>query len=360
MSFSTQDILNSVKRTFDGKILQNVIEKEPIFDEMMALEKFSKHQKGGDTLESTIIDSAGVRGMKLVSGMEQPERRVYQISKMYKVQRQVLAGDMVFSDIEERVLRQDKAALQDKARLLHTNLARWILRDLGSWFLSGVSTGEVFTSNDLRDLLTLNGQIATGTITGATRGLLDFVSPATQAGSGEVVENLTLNDTTHYNQCEAVSTFASDGFKMMQKAYGLAKNKDVEGNGPTLAVGDHASYLNLLENVRAQVRVKSDLDQLTAESFRIARFGPMKITWSSYIDPSNYSNEGSGYDPSNGLFMFLSPHYIQYFSLLEKMIVIKDWVPSEAQRAHICRFDIDGNFLVRNLPAFATVVNTAA
>ena len=298
MSFSTQDVLNTVKRTFDGNVLRNVIEKEPIFEEMLNLEKFSKAQRGGDTLESTIIDSAGVTGMKFVSGLEQPERRVHQITKNYKVTRQVLGGDMVFSDMEERTLRQDRAALASKAKELHTHLYAWILRDLGSWFLSGKSTGSVFSDSDLRDLLTLNGQVSTGTLTGTTNGLL---------------ENLAVQADIHFNQCEAVSAFPTDGFKQMQKAYLLAKRKDVEGNGPTLAVGDLASYLNLLEHVRSQVRVTSDLDQLTGNSFQTASFGPMKITYSEYIDPANYSAEvDTAFDPSNGLFMFLSPQYIQY------------------------------------------------
>tara|TARA_R100000654_G_scaffold2744_9_gene10050 strand:- start:6043 stop:7125 length:1083 start_codon:yes stop_codon:yes gene_type:complete len=360
MSFSTQDVLNTVKRTFDGNVLRNVIEKEPIFEEMLKLEKFSKAQQGGDTLESTIIDSAGVTGMKFVSGLEQPERRVHQITKNYKVTRQVLGGDMVFSDMEERTLRQDRAALASKAKELHTHLYAWILRDLGSWFLSGKSTGAVFSDSDLRDLLTLNGQINSGTLTGTINGLLSFEAPATQIGTGALVENLARQADIHFNQCEAVSAFPTDGFKQMQKAYLLAKRKDVEGNGPTLAVGDLASYLNLLEHVRSQVRVTSDLDQLTGNSFQTASFGPMKITYSEYIDPANYSAHAGNFDPSNGLFMFLSPQYIQYFTLLTKMIEVADWKPSDTQRAHVCRFDIDGNFLVRNLPAFATVVNTAS
>lgn len=363
MSFTTTDILNSVRKDFTPELVRNKIKHERLFDKMLELNRFVKHKQGGDQRSALIIDKAGFTGTKMVSGLEQPKRQAQNISKKVTTTRQVLAGDMIITDMEERTLAQQDNLLRDKAKIMHEGALSFIMQDIGSYFLSGVSTGEVFSTANMSDMLTLNGQKATGSLPGTERGLLSFDSVANQLSAADSVQNLTRQADIHFNQSEACTGWSTDGFKKIQEAYLKAQQKDYRfKRGPDIAIADLATYLNILEERRGLVRLKNEGEDTFDKSFWMTGLGQMEITFSTYVDPSNYSTHSAGaFDPNNGLIMMLPVGYIEWYSLLRsgKMVDISDWKHSEPQRANYCRIDVDGNFLATNLPAFATVSNTA-
>lgn len=369
MSFTTTDILNSVRKDFTPELVRNKIKHERLFDKMLELNRFVKHKQGGDQRSALIIDKAGFTGTKMVSGLEQPKRQAQNISKKVTTTRQVLAGDMIITDMEERTLAQQDNLLRDKAKIMHEGALSFIMQDIGSYFLSGTSTGEVFSTANMSDMLTLNGQKATGSLPGTERGLLSFDSVAYQLGTGVAsVQGLQRQADIHFNQSVPCGGWSTDGFKAIQEAYLKAQQKDYRfKRGPDIAIADLATYLNILEERRGLVRLKNEGEDTFDKSFWMTGLGQMEITFSTFIDPSNYvpaqkeSGEIGTYDPNNGLIMMLPVGYIEWYSLLRsgKMVDISDWKHSEPQRANYCRIDIDGNFLATNLPAFAVVSNTA-
>ena len=365
MSFSSADVLNTVRRTIDKDFVRNKVKHERIFDKMLELNRFVKKQDGGNSREIGLIDSAGFAGQRLVSGLEQPARRTANISKMIKTTRQALAADMFIAYTEQRTLRQSDALLRNKAEEMHNNALQFILADLGAYFLTGESAGHVFPTSALSEMITLNGQKATGSLPGNERGLLSFNSVDLQLSGADSVQNLARTADIHFNQSAGCTNWATDGYKTVQEVFLKAEQRDHMAGatkGPDLMVGDLASYLNLLEERRGLVRISKDTDDLSDKSFHMAGFGSMEVTYSTYINPANYTAHAGNYDPSNGLFMLLPCKFIEYYSLLDggKLIDMGNWQPSSTQRADFCRVDIDGNFIVRNLPAFGVVSNTAS
>lgn len=363
MSFTTTDILNSVRKDFTPELVRNKIKHERLFDKMLELNRFVKHKQGGDQRSALIIDKAGFAGTKMVSGLEQPKRQAQNISQKVTTTRQVLAGDMIITDMEERTLAQQDNLLREKAKVMHEGALSFIMQDIGSYFLSGTSTGEVFSTANMSDMITLNGQKSTGSLPGTENGLLSFDSVANQIGGTPAnVQNLTRRADVHFNQSEACTNWSTDGFKKIQEAYLKAQQKDYRfKRGPDIAIADLATYLNILEERRGLVRLKNEGDDTFDKSFWMTGLGAMEITFSSFIDVGTYSGHAGNFRPDNGLIMMLPVGYIEWYSLLKsgKMVDISDWKHSEPQRANYCRVDVDGNFLATNLPAFATVSNTA-
>lgn len=364
MSFKTVDVLNTVRDTFSGEKIRNKIKKEPLIEELVKLDGIVKQQGGGYNRVSHLVGvDSGVRGQAMISGMEQTERKARQISEKTLVSPTALIADLVLTKMEQELLKQTGSPLEKKAEDLLNNAVAFAMQDIASRFISGESTGHIWSTAAMKNVLTLNGQKSDGTFDGNTNGLLSFDSVANQIGSSAVsVMNLTRRADIHFNQSEALSV-GGELFDKMQRAYLAAQRADAVYNGPQIGFCDIATYIKIFSERRDLVRIGKDTDDVTSKDFRIAEFGPMRITYSDYIDLTNYTSHSGDYDPSNGFITMLNTNYLCYWTLKGgKMFDLGKWMDATAsgQRIFVAPLDLHGNFELLNLPAHANVSNTLA
>jgi hypothetical protein len=126
--------------------------------------------------------------------------------------------------------------------------------DLNKFLLTGSSRGLVFQTADLAGFLSLNGNFASGSGTGVTNGLLDFVAPASQT---DVVQNVAKSSSYfHFNQYNNITAWATDGLPTLRKTYRqCAHYAGGMGKGPDLVVMDDDTYTNFEDSRLSLVRV---------------------------------------------------------------------------------------------------------
>jgi len=246
------ELLNTTLADLKGPLVSAFLQNVPTY---RALEKKGRITADGGTLiERPIMSGSPARGTGIFNGDETLDMTRYKKSKKYQVE---------FHRVVLPINIPKKELLQNKGKLGAIKLIEQYPKvtmdglavDMEKYLLTGASAGIAIDSSELAGFTTFNGQFTAGIGTGVTNGLLDFAAPASQS---DTVQNVAKSAADfHFNQYQAITSFATDGISKIRKLYRqCAQYSGKPNGGPDIIVMDDDTFGNYVD-------AKLDLVRLT-------------------------------------------------------------------------------------------------
>lgn len=250
MAISTE-ILNTTFADLRGPLINSFIRSNELLDALMS--KARMPSEGGSLIERSFAGGAPARGVGVFVGDELLNMTRRQQTKRFQVEPHRIVAAINIPK-KELLFNSGKLAVIRLIEEYPQTTLEGAKADLNKFLLTGSSRGLVFQTADLAGFLSLNGNFASGSGTGVTNGLLDFVAPASQT---DVVQNVAKSTSYfHFNQYNNITAWATDGLPTLRKTYRqCAHYAGGMGKGPDLVVMDDDTYTNFEDSRLSLVRV---------------------------------------------------------------------------------------------------------
>ena len=348
MAISTE-VLNTTYRQLKGPLIDTFMRRTPLLDTLMKNNRVRQNIDGGTTIERAIMTGSPAQGRGIYNGTELLNLTRNKRTEQLKVEPHRLAAAIA---IPNRELAQNDGPLA-VMRLIEKYPEAFMKstdRCLESFFLSGAApTGNhSFNTTALSGFLTLNGLFGSGTLTGTTNGLLDFLAPPAQTGAANTVQSLEKSEAQfYYNQYKSISSWSAEGLKKLGQVIRLCGHYGVEGS-PTLGFMDPDSMTNLEDSKRGHVRVQLvDDEQEKSDLHTITHNG---VTFHESLDLDRALAVFNGTAMANGGGYVLNPAYFEFSVLQEaELSDFEDMIAS--QDVVVSKFQFHANLICTNLVA---------
>jgi hypothetical protein len=339
MSISTE-VLNTTFADLRGPLVNSFLRSNELFEALMSKAKMP--MEGGSYIERSFAGGAPARGVGIYVGDELLNMTRRQQINRYQVEphRLVVAINI---PKKELMFNSGKLAVIRLIEEYPQTTMEGAKSDINKFLLTGQSRGLVFQTAELLGLLSLNGEVSTGIGTGVTDGLLDFVTPATQAGT---VQNVTRTSSTfNFNQYGAITSWAADGLTTLRKQYRKCSHyAGGPGKGPDLCIMDDDTYTNFEESRLNLVRVKIVEDRTEKGNMLGLDLGLAKVYSSIDLDRSLFTVA------ANGVTYMLNTDFLEFpMAEAPKISDFKERVGDQDVVTAI--FSMQGNLICTKLPA---------
>ncbi len=360
MSGSYLDVANRTKNTFASGIINQAAFASPLFEKLMKSNQVK--QEGGNIITALHTYRSPAQGVDVGGGFNPVPRVDRDTTKKIRVEKPMHAFDIVVSKKDMIEARQKNADLGvvDFTKQKLTEAIAFTMIDLESHFITGFTQDGTFTTAQMHNHLTLNGEATSGTLVGTANGLLHAVAPASQ--TAETMDLTKSLANQHYNQFKDVGTWAGGGREGLREIYMKCARKDVMYKmGPDFCWADDVSFANLIDSSFDKVQTRSVSESGTVEKSRhgtfLDSFGAMEIQAYEHLDLSLYSGDAAG-----GIFILLNSKYLEINSMLQKLVELDDFAEANRgrQRIAVAEGTLFFNYLLRNLPASGVVTGTAS
>lgn len=343
----TTETLNTVLAGLMGPLHMSFRRKTVLWDSLYTKSKVK--QVTGSMIERVFTGGSPAIGVAVNDGFELLNMTRPQRTRRYRVEPARL---VVASNIPKRELAmaQGDHAVVDIVEAYPEAVVLGMKADIDAYILQGVSRGLVFATNELRGLLSLNGQVTTGTLTGVTDGLLDFLAPAAQTQTVQSVAKSQAD--SHFNQFGDIPVWAGQGMRTLRNVLRLCSSYD--DDGPDLCYMDPDVFANFEESKLSQVRVTLVEDKTERTDTMELTLGTAKVYYGPSLLRANFAA------PANdGVTYFVNSNHMQ-LSILEDINMSKYTDRVSDQDTITATAVWHGNMLATKLPPHGCVSGGAA
>lgn len=288
MAVST-DLINTTQTELGKRAEHSFVRESPFLKGLEAKGLINKSPIGGSGIERTIFSGSPALGIGVSLGDEVATPTRQQKAKKMRVDYYEF---FVPVTIPGKEIRQN-SGVQGAIKLVReypVATMEAFNQDYNRYLLTGTTDSLTSLSpSEFYGFLSLNGDFSSGTETGTTNGLLDFVAPASQT---ETVQNVAKDaGVSHYNQYGLISAFATDGVRTLRSVY---RNCAAYGGGkqPDLVVMDDATFGNYEEYKTDIVRIQTASDKDVVEMSNVL-YGA-KVVFDLGLTPASFSGTGTG------------------------------------------------------------------
>ncbi|MDF1699562.1 MAG: phage major capsid protein [Planctomycetota bacterium] len=354
MAISTE-VLNTTYRRLKGPLLNTFMRRTPLLDAMISGGRVREKIDGGSTIERAIMTGSPATGRGIYNGTELLNLTRNKRTEQLKVEPHRLAAAIA---IPKRELAQNDGSMA-VMRLIEKYPEAFMKstdRCLESWFLSGAApaTGNhAFSATALSGFNTLNGDFSTGTLTGASDGLLDF---AAESAQGDTVMNLGKSQARFwYNQYEQASSWNSDGLEKLGKLIRRCGHFSQDGK-PSLGFADPDTMVNLEDAKRGHVRV--DLVDKAQEKSDLHTIDHNGVTFHESLDLERSLSVFASKELASGGGYVINPEYFEFVVLAEAALTDFE-AKIASQDVVVSNFEFHAAFLCTHLAAQGAFSRTA-
>jgi hypothetical protein len=349
MSISTE-VLNTTFADLRGPLVNSFVRSNELFDALDA--KARMPMESGSFIERTFTGGAPARGVGVFVGDELLNMTRRQQVKKFQVEphRLVVAINI---PKKELLYNSGKLAVIRLIEEYPQTVMEAVKADLNKYLLTGVSRGLVFQTAELKGLMTLNGEFASGIGTGVTNGLLDFETPASQT---DTVQSVAKSSSYfHFNNYGDITAFGTDGLKSLRQVYRQCSHyAGGIGKGPDLVVMDDDTYAKFEDTRRSQIRISMVEDKTSKSNMLGLELGVAKVYSSLDLDRSDFASGGPVGDTDGGVTYMLNTDYFE-FPMHEAPQIGKFEERVGDQDVVTALFSMQGNLICTKLPAQGAV-----
>lgn len=304
----------------------------------------------GSMIERTFTGGAPAIGIAINDGFELFNQTRPQRTRRLRVEPARLGLASHIPNRELSMAQGDRAVI-DIVEAYPEAVIMGMETDIDSYMLQGVSRGLVFATSELRGLLTLNGQVTTGTLTGTSDGVLDFVAPASQ---NQTVQSIAKSQADfYYNQYADIPVWAGQGMRTLRSVLRRCASF-ADNGGPDLCFMDPDVYGNFEDSKLSQVRVSLVEDKTEKSDTMELSLGGAKVYYSPSLLRANFTA------PANdGVTYFINSDHVQ-MSILEDINMTKYERRSSDQDTITAFATWHGNMIFTQLPPHGCVSGGAA
>lgn len=298
------DTLNTTYADLAGPLVNTAITDVPLFDHLQQKAKLT--QEGGTYVERVFAGTSPARGVGLVSGDELLNMTRTTVTKQIKVEKYKVVCAI---NIPKKALETNTGNLA-VIRLIKSYpelVMNGFTQDMEKYLLTGNSADLVFSTAHLSGFNTLNGQFASGRVTGTENGLLDFDDPSSQTDSVQSVSKSTAYG--YYNQYVSISSWSADnGMKKLRSLYRACAHYAGKANsGPDFIVMDDDTFANFEESRSANIRIRMLTDKIEDNNLLSNTLSLANVRSSLSLDRSLFSGNAA-----NGVGYFLNTDWWQF------------------------------------------------
>ena len=348
MAVSTE-LLNTTFEEFRGPLVKTFIRNTELLD---VLEKKAKMPiVGGTYIERSMAVGAPARGKGIFVGDELLTLQRRKKIKKLSVEPHRL---VVLVTIPKKELLQNtgKAAVIRLIEDYPMCTMDGVNADLNSYLLTGVSRDEVFATSELRGLITLNGNIATGIGQGVTNGLIDFDTPANQT---DLVQNVLKSEADKiYNQYQDITSYSTHGWTRLRKVYrNCAHYAGKPKSGPDIVIMDDDTFENYESSKRSILRLSLTEDKTERTNMLMNDIGLAEVYSSLDLDRTLFSAAAA-----DGVAYFLNTDWFDY--CLQQAPTMSGFTENVVDQDVVtAKFEMQGNLICRKLIAQGAVCGGA-
>ena len=346
------DTLNTTFADLRGPLVNSFEQSIPMWRELMKKSRVSND--GGTYIERDFAAGAPAKGTGVFSGDELLTNvRRKQIKKLQVETHRAVA----MISIPKKVLNinKGKAAVIRLIDAYPKTTMEAISGDMNKYFLTGASRGLVFDTSELLGFVNLNGDFSSGIGTGVTNGVLS-VNEDPSAQSDAVFGVGKSESIYHYNQRGDVTSFATNGMRVLRQQYRKAAHFAGKPNsGPDLIVMDSDSFANFESHRDSKIRLELVDDKLESGNMLSLTLGMAQV----YDDPDlDVTLFDSGTDARDGVCYMLNTDYWEWV-WLEKPNIGQFMDRIGDQDVVSAKFAMQGNAICTKLTAQAAVTGCA-
>lgn len=241
------DLLNSAQADFIPGASEMFLRYNPFFDKMWKSGKVSKRRLEGPYLEFAVINDAPSVRAEIRTGSEyMPGGRV---------QDSVKGNEYAFMfidywDVPTKDLDLVNGA-KDMARIINA-YPKMALEKMYQDFAEQILSGGVTGMSGIVSLNEDQNYVGDG---GTRKGVLEFAAPASQTNTAFNISTTTYPNWA--NQFGSISSYATDGRKVLRETYYECQEKGAEQPGEYLFLADAATYANHVNDLDDKVQIIS-------------------------------------------------------------------------------------------------------
>tara|TARA_R110002020_G_scaffold27369_10_gene88239 strand:+ start:65 stop:1120 length:1056 start_codon:yes stop_codon:yes gene_type:complete len=284
------DTLNTTFADLRGPLLNSFERSIPMWRELQKKARVSND--GGTYIERDFAAGAPAKGTGIFNGDELLTNvRRKQIKKMQVETHRAVA----LVSIPKKVLNinKGKAAAIRLVDAYPKTTIEGISGDMNKYILTGQSRGLVFDTSELLGFVNLNGEFSSGIGTGVTNGVLS-VNEDPSAQSDAVFGVGKSESLYHFNQRDDVSSFASNGMRVLRQQYRKAAHYAGKPNsGPDLIVMDSDSFANFENHRDSKIRLELVEDKLEKGNLLSLSLGMAQVYDDPDLDVSLFTGEAN-------------------------------------------------------------------
>lgn len=295
------DLINTTIEELGKKAELSFVRDSKLLSRLEKKSLINKMSVGGQSITRTIISGSPAQGIGVSNGDEVATPVRLNKTKKYQVNYHEIFVPVIIPGKDVRQNQGSSGAIK-LVREYPLATLEALRMDFNQYLLTG-STGSRVTASpaDFYGFLTLNGDFASGTETGTTNGLLDFVVPASQT---DTVQNVAKDSgVSHFNQYGLITAFATDGVRVLRQTYRAAAAWG-GGKEPDLVLMDDGTFGNYEEYKTDIVRlqVASDKDVVSTSN---VLYGA-EVCFDLALTTAAFSGTGTG-----GVTYILNTNYIE-------------------------------------------------
>lgn len=346
---SSTNVINTTFADFKGPLVEAWAQNIVAYDLLMRHSKVKSN--GGTYIERDISGGAPASGRGIRSGNERLPLGYAERVQKYRVEAMRFVVTLI---IPNKFLKHNmgKNAVIELIKAHPEETMMRSAQDINQFLLCGQvnTTTPVFATSELVGLATLNGIYANaGALTGTTAGYLDF---ALETAQTDTVQNLAKSTVySHFNTYGAITTWATNGPKILKSTYRKAKSFDPNkaGGGPKLVIADPDVFSNWEVFSDAKVRVEVVGAKLGQSSEGRLPFENTEICTDYALDRSLFTGAAA-----NGVTYMLNPNFMEFVWYEE--FAISDFQDAGAEIDGIYAKGAGmGNLIITKFPAQACV-----
>lgn len=340
------NILNTTFADLKGPLVLAWEQAIPFYNE---LNKRSKvRSEGGTYIERDISGGPAARGTGVFNGNERLTRQYQEKIRRYQVEPHRIVAILEIPK-KDLLFNRGRAAVISLIEAHPTETMLGAAQDMNKHLLCATTDSRVFAPAEMAGFVSLNGIWAAGVGLGVTNGLLDFATPATQT---DTVQNVAKSTTiSHYNQYGAITSWATNGLKVLKQTYRKAAHFSAkkQNGGPALVIMDPDTFANYDETLDAKVRIAVVEDKTAKTPTTMLPFLNGFAYHDLDLDRANFSGAAA-----NGVTYMLDMDYFEMVWHQEPEI--SDFEDSGPDYDTVfAKFEAMGNLICKKFPAQAAV-----
>jgi len=350
---ATADALNLVQADRRKGVVSTMVNDLVFFQHVFEKGGITTKYGGGSSIEFIQHGQAPATGIGLYAGTEAAPIGRTQILRKGQTE---LHHMMVVIAIpnQDLITNSGPSRVEEMWKVYTEATVTGTHRDIETFWHTGVSEGNVFSTAALSGLLSGNGQFTGGLRIGVENGMLEYRTPALQSAGAASFMGITRSTTYNwYNNFGLVTTIDTDFHEVFGKTIREASRFAGKANAPYIAFADPTSFGKLHAWRYQPVRVTS-IDQATErDNFHSVKIGSCTFYEARDIDITLFSGDAAngvvnGYNLSDIEITFAE---MPKLSNYEKVVINQDVLA--------CSYMMRLQFLVKNLPSHWALAGTA-